>query len=118
MSHIRRLIRLTQHTRLARKRRTAAVSPSQAVVSCYHDRHLLSNHHSLLALAFWKDRRIWHRAHLNTLRCLVGCTAGDFSTMWALQANYPALNVSIIMASSSKLVAMYLQLSLCNICHS
>lgn len=38
---------------------------------------------------------------LNTTRCLIGCTIGDFSSMWYLQAVYPDLSMSAIMPISS-----------------
>ncbi|EQL28830.1 uncharacterized protein BDCG_17166 [Blastomyces dermatitidis ER-3] len=52
---------------------------------------------SPLSLSFWKSPPIWKRAMLNTLRCLIGCTIGDFSAMWFLQAYYPDLSVGYIM---------------------
>lgn len=57
---------------------------------------------SPFTLNFWTSRPIWRRALLNTLRCLVGCTIGDFSAMWFLQAYYPDLGVGYIMGASSK----------------
>lgn len=37
-------------------------------------------------LQFWNSRATWRRAAVNTLRCLAGCTLGDFSAMWILQS--------------------------------
>ena len=54
-------------------------------------------------LKFWNYRSTWKRAGINTLRCLVGCTLGDFSALWMLQTYYPALGMGKIMAASSKL---------------
>ncbi|KAK6354349.1 hypothetical protein TWF730_008756 [Orbilia blumenaviensis] len=51
-------------------------------------------------VGFWASRPIWNRAMVNTFRCLVGCTAGDFSAMWYLQAFHPELGISTIMAVS------------------
>lgn len=51
---------------------------------------------------FWTSTTLWKRAFANTFRCLVGCTLGDFSTMWFLQVHHPELGVGIIMATSSK----------------
>lgn len=53
-------------------------------------------------LQFWSDRPTWKRAGINTLRCLIGCTTGDFSAMWLLQTFYPELGMGAIMATSSK----------------
>ena len=50
---------------------------------------------------FWGSRAVWSRAGVNTLRCLVGCTLGDFSSMWYLQAFHPDLGTGAIMAISS-----------------
>ncbi|KAI8575291.1 hypothetical protein K450DRAFT_262451 [Umbelopsis ramanniana AG] len=46
---------------------------------------------SMVTLDFWSDKTTWQRTRINTLRCLVGCTAGDFSTMWYLQSAYPSM---------------------------
>jgi hypothetical protein len=51
---------------------------------------------------FWASRATWNRAALNTLRCLVGCTAGDFSAMWTLQTYTPDLGMGTIMGIASK----------------
>lgn len=50
---------------------------------------------------FWLSRPIWRRAGINTLRCLVGCTLGDFSAMWYLQAFHPDMQMQAVMAISS-----------------
>ena len=52
---------------------------------------------------FWSSTSIWKRAGINTLRCLIGCTAGDFSAMWYLQSFHADLGLSTIMALSSML---------------
>ncbi len=52
-------------------------------------------------IGFWSSRPTWHRASLNTLRCLVGCTTGDFSAMWLLQSHCPDLGMPAIMGISS-----------------
>ncbi|KGO45175.1 protein of unknown function DUF4396 [Penicillium expansum] len=58
---------------------------------------------STLSLPFWTCRSTWRRAGVNTLRCLVGCTAGDFSALWILQTYYAEMGMSSIMALSSGL---------------
>ncbi|KAB8233249.1 hypothetical protein BDV23DRAFT_164902 [Aspergillus alliaceus] len=55
---------------------------------------------STLNLGFWKCRHTWKRSGINTLRCLVGCTLGDFSALWMLQTYYPDLGMGTIMAAS------------------
>lgn len=57
---------------------------------------------SPLHLPFWTCRSTWNRAGINTLRCLIGCTAGDFSAMWLLQSYYSELGTSSIMIASSE----------------
>jgi hypothetical protein len=52
--------------------------------------------------AFWTCRGTWKRAGINTLRCLVGCTVGDFSALWTLQTYAPELGMGTIMAISSE----------------
>ncbi|CAK7242423.1 MAG: hypothetical protein STHCBS139747_003914 [Sporothrix thermara] len=39
-------------------------------------------------LAFWQSPPTWRRAGVNTLRCLAGCSLGDFSVMWYLQTHH------------------------------
>lgn len=51
---------------------------------------------------FWTCQSTWKRARINTLRCLVGCTVGDFSSLWILQSFYPELGMGPIMTVSSK----------------
>ncbi|KAI4834333.1 hypothetical protein E4T44_08890 [Aureobasidium sp. EXF-8845] len=51
--------------------------------------------------AFWNCRGTWKRAGINTLRCLVGCTVGDFSALWTLQTYAPELGMGTIMALST-----------------
>ncbi|KAF2135441.1 uncharacterized protein K452DRAFT_303541 [Aplosporella prunicola CBS 121167] len=55
---------------------------------------------SITSAGFWTSTPIWKRAGVNTLRCLVGCTTGDFSAMWYLQAFQPDLGMQTIMAIS------------------
>ncbi|KAI9318065.1 hypothetical protein BX666DRAFT_1934485 [Dichotomocladium elegans] len=47
---------------------------------------------SVTSLKFWSDPTTWQRTRLNTFRCLIGCTTGDFSTMWYLQATQPDMS--------------------------
>lgn len=57
---------------------------------------------SVLSLAFWSSRHTWHRSAVNTARCLVGCTLGDFSALWYMQSAYPDLGMGVIMPVASK----------------
>ncbi|KAH7147747.1 hypothetical protein DER46DRAFT_564064 [Fusarium sp. MPI-SDFR-AT-0072] len=49
---------------------------------------------------FWTLKSAWKRASVNTTRCLIGCTVGDFAAMWFLQAYYPGLSMGIVMPIS------------------
>ncbi|OJJ69635.1 hypothetical protein ASPBRDRAFT_32455 [Aspergillus brasiliensis CBS 101740] len=51
-------------------------------------------------LTFWTNKPAWKRASINTLRCLIGCTLGDFSALWILQTYYPHLGMGLIMGAS------------------
>jgi copper chaperone CopZ len=76
---------------------TSALQSSLAAYPAYH----LSENNGAAALPssaidnFWQDRKIWGRASLNTLNCLIGCSIGDFGMIIYLQAFYP--NTSMIM---------------------
>ncbi|KAJ6002498.1 hypothetical protein N7451_005045 [Penicillium sp. IBT 35674x] len=67
----------------------------------YHDNTpTLSSNTSILTRTFWSCKSTWKRARINTLRCLLGCTVGDFSAMWTLQSLYPELGMNTIMLVS------------------
>ncbi|EAW15185.1 DUF4396 domain-containing protein [Aspergillus clavatus NRRL 1] len=55
---------------------------------------------SVLTASFWSSREGWKRATVNTLRCLVGCTLGDFSALWVLQSLYGDWGMGAIMGVS------------------
>ncbi|KAJ6103728.1 hypothetical protein N7486_003950 [Penicillium sp. IBT 16267x] len=55
---------------------------------------------SILDRTFWSCNSTWKRARINTLRCLLGCTIGDFTAMWTLQSFYPELGMNTIMLVS------------------
>ncbi|KAF2749121.1 hypothetical protein M011DRAFT_326369 [Sporormia fimetaria CBS 119925] len=55
---------------------------------------------SARSVDFWNSKSTWKRAAINTTRCLIGCSIGDFSAMWSFQALYPELGMSAIMAIS------------------
>ncbi|KAF6798788.1 hypothetical protein CSOJ01_12629 [Colletotrichum sojae] len=54
----------------------------------------------VLSWDFWASRPTWKRAAVNTFRCLVGCTLGDFSAMWYLQSFHSEMAVESVMAIS------------------
>jgi copper chaperone CopZ len=43
---------------------------------------------------FWNDGKMWSRASLNTLNCLIGCSIGDFGMIIYLQAYYPETSMT------------------------
>ncbi|EXK28944.1 hypothetical protein FOMG_14799 [Fusarium oxysporum f. sp. melonis 26406] len=55
---------------------------------------------SITSRDFWTLKSAWKRASVNTTRCLIGCTVGDFAAMWFLQAYYPGLSMGIVMPIS------------------
>ncbi|KAJ5084110.1 hypothetical protein NUU61_008689 [Penicillium alfredii] len=55
---------------------------------------------SILHRSFWACRSTWKRARINTLRCLLGCSIGDFSALWMLQTFCPDMGVGSMMAVS------------------
>ncbi|GAQ11950.1 beta-hexosaminidase 1 [Aspergillus lentulus] len=55
---------------------------------------------SVLTLSFWSSKQGWKRAAVNTLRCLAGCTLGDFSALWVLQSFYGHWGMGAIMGVS------------------
>ncbi len=46
---------------------------------------------------FWSEGRLWRRASLNTLSCLIGCSIGDFGMVIYLQAFHPGTPMWLIM---------------------
>ncbi|CAI7571076.1 unnamed protein product [Penicillium manginii] len=58
------------------------------------------NTKSMLSAAFWSCHSTWRRSGLNTSRCLVGCTVGDFSALWTLQSYCPELGMNTIMLAA------------------
>lgn len=52
------------------------------------------------SIDFWASKKVWTRSSVNTFRCLVGCTTGDFATMWYLQSAYPELGTAMTMGLS------------------
>lgn len=50
--------------------------------------------------SFWSDAKSWKVARVNTARCLLGCSIGDFSMLFALQSFAPSLPTASMMAIS------------------
>lgn len=49
--------------------------------------------HPSKPVGFWSDGKVWGRASLNTLNCLIGCSLGDFGMIIFLQAWFPATSM-------------------------
>ncbi|KFY93869.1 hypothetical protein V498_04198 [Pseudogymnoascus sp. VKM F-4517 (FW-2822)] len=64
---------------------------------------------TLTASQFWTSTSTWKRATINTLRRLLGCTVGDFSAMWYLQAFHPALGMGLGCTAGDFSAMWYLQ---------
>ncbi|KAI9362327.1 hypothetical protein BD770DRAFT_408130 [Pilaira anomala] len=60
--------------------------------SCCHKPKQETKPVPITSSKFWSDPVTWQRTRVNTLRCLLGCTTGDFATMWYLQLNHPDLS--------------------------
>lgn len=50
--------------------------------------------------AFWASKRHWRSAGVNTLRCLVGCSLGDLSTLFGLAYAMPGLPMHVTMPAA------------------
>ncbi|KAL2811831.1 hypothetical protein BDW59DRAFT_155436 [Aspergillus cavernicola] len=79
-----------------------ASSSSDSKAGCNGQKHIPRDKTGLSPFQrrFWTCRSTWRRAGINTLRCLVGCTVGDFSALWMLQTYFPDLGMGTIMAAS------------------
>lgn len=78
---------------------------SQIFIHHTHDKqkhHASNAEQGLFSPSYWTSRETWKRAAVNTTRCLIGCTSGDFSTMWLLQRYIPGLGMGMIVPISSK----------------
>ena len=53
------------------------------------------------SLPFWTCRHTWARSAINTFRCLIGCTTGDFTALWTLQSYAPDWGMPLMMGASS-----------------
>lgn len=65
-------------------------------------KHISSTSARPLTFSFWSSTPTWKRASLNTFRCLIGCTSGDFASLWVLQSHYADLGMGVIMPISSQ----------------
>ena len=68
--------------------------------TCGGDAAASSSSSSSSSLRFWSSQDVWQRAAKNTTRCLVGCSIGDLSTLYLLQAYAPELGLPATIAAS------------------
>ncbi|KAF4260270.1 woronin body major protein [Aspergillus fumigatus] len=80
---------------------TSQPQPQHQVTKCCSKKEKeKETQESVLTLSFWSSKQGWKRAAVNTLRCLAGCTLGDFSALWVLQSFYGHWDMSAIMGVS------------------
>ncbi|KAF3058560.1 hypothetical protein GL218_05440 [Daldinia childiae] len=89
------------HIGLARKACQPKSKCSQSTTAARsHDSTPTPSSSSPTELEFWKSATTWRRSTINTLRCLIGCSIGDFTSMWYLQLFHPNMDMNAIMAIS------------------
>lgn len=56
--------------------------------------------------SFWTDTKVWGRASVNTMNCLIGCSIGDFGMVLFLQAYHPgtSMTVQMVLATIAGLI--------------
>ncbi len=93
-------IEMMQEVPLAQLQKSLSAYPSYKISEWNHRQSSLVNPNP-----FWLDNRIWFRASLNTLNCLIGCSIGDFAMILFLQNFYPATSMSaqMILATAAGL---------------
>lgn len=90
------------------KKHSSSTCKKQAQTA--QDDNLPAHKLSPIQREFWTSRSTWRRAGINTLRCLIGCSIGDFSALWMLQTYFPDLGMGTIMAASSMYIHFALSL--------
>ncbi|OAL62996.1 hypothetical protein A7C99_5382 [Trichophyton rubrum] len=88
---------LPRGTSLSHKFRYAIPASLTKIRSAHHCANSQKSDEPILSLGFWSSKPTWKRAGVNTFRCLIGCSLGDFSAMWFLQSCYPGIGTGLIM---------------------
>ncbi|KAB8238488.1 DUF4396 domain-containing protein [Aspergillus alliaceus] len=91
--HLYRFTRKTSHSTIPKVSPPSTCKKSQTCKTT-------TSSPSITKLSFWTDKPAWSRAGINTLRCLVGCTMGDFSALWLLQSFCPDWGMGVVMGVS------------------
>ncbi|RJE24653.1 hypothetical protein PHISCL_03019 [Aspergillus sclerotialis] len=99
-SAFRRVFSSSAPAEACTSRKPGQNQPSSASTGCQPASAMRQPLRSAWTMDFWTCRSTWKRAGLNTLRCLVGCSIGDFSVLWLLQTYYLDLGMGTIMAAS------------------
>lgn len=76
---------------------TAALSEAVGKAGAYRLGEIMDGPMMPAASGFWSEGRLWRRASLNTLSCLIGCSIGDFAMIIYLQAYHPGTSMAIQM---------------------
>jgi copper chaperone CopZ len=100
-------IAVTHHVPLSKLQKSLSSYPAYSITEWNGSRnqHLANPDIPVVQDSFWFDNRIWMRASLNTLNCLIGCSIGDFAMILFLQKNYPSTSMSaqMILATAAGL---------------
>lgn len=77
---------------------TETLSQAISKAGAYRLGDIVDEPTKLASSGFWSDGRLWRRASLNTLSCLIGCSIGDFAMIIYLQAYHPGTSMAVQMA--------------------
>lgn len=77
---------------------TATLSQAVSSAGAYHLGAIVDEPMASAIVGFWSESRLWRRAGLNTLSCLIGCSIGDFAMIIYLQAYHPGTPMAVQMA--------------------
>lgn len=77
-------------------------APFTATRRLYFSQVGTKRHHNVFVLAFWQCKKTWKRASVNTFRCLIGCSIGDFGALWILHGGGFHLSMKYMMIIPSE----------------
>lgn len=77
---------------------TATLSQAVSNVGAYQLGAIVGEPMAPATGGFWSESRLWRRAGLNTLSCLIGCSIGDFAMIIYLQAYHPGTPMAVQIA--------------------
>ena len=82
------------------QRRLLCTCSKEPAPSCSKQTVTMQQNSEPASLEFWTSQPVWRRAATNTVRCLVGCSLGDLSTLWLLQTHAPAVPMAVTVAAA------------------